>query len=946
MNLLRIGSRVLLLALTVLTGVLGVAPGRTAAQATATSFTSPMTGIPIQASAPWSIDTASVVSQDGVESIMLNGEYEFMQVWFLPGNVDLVEARDVVLESFAQTFGTFVTVDRGAYGSVSYSLDITSAEGVEFGVFSLFLGQRDSGYVEYYVFFGALSLFAQGITSAQQHVTVNGTAVFGGIDGTGLQNLLLANAGVTGTSTTTTTEAPPVPTQPAQPPAQPTQPPAQPTQPPVQPPAQPTQPPAQPTQPSGPASNDGAAYIQSLQGEVTYLETTVSDFLNNYMAMETNAEAAIGEMDRVAGEWAAYPQRAASIIAPAGYETIDASYRAIVTETESLAGMWQGVLQSAQAQDGQTGTKLADLILRVMNLQVMIDDLQTSIDAQGTGTTTTTTTTTTPTPTTGTTGGALTPEQSTYLQNVRGEIDGLEASITSFLDLFGQWSSGTNQDQAIAGIRTIMDTWTAYPQTAAGFVAPAGMEDVDAQYKAIADGFATAAGYFWTAIEAGANGDQATLDQGLQDLSTQLETLFTDIATLRDVIDQYEAGGTSTTGQTTTTTTTTTTPTQAPVETPTETTTTTTGSADGEAYLQTIADETQAIQDSITSFGEGVQLLGSTDSAEQDQGVAKVNDAVNYWATYDQVATGIVAPAGYEDVDAAYRQLASDVVSLATLFQAWLDAPDATSDAASAEFSSMLDTVQTEIATLQQMVGTGGQTATTTTTTTTQPQDTGNQTTDQPQDTGGDITETGQRGQLPQVPGSNQPQDTGSTGGSEADLGLVSDGEYVSPQLGLSITWDDRWTFDSEYIEDVIGSNEDTGEDWITLVWTTGTNGDITMTVAEASNFSPADAVAYWESDEYLSQFDMPSEVVLSDASDDRGGVVIRLDDGQDGLVLYREAVCLSRQCDEVAYVMIISAVDDTADILADAEEGIEIEGEPATGVFSTREINRALDQQ
>jgi hypothetical protein len=35
----------------------------------------------------------------------------------------------------------------------------------------------------------------------------------------------------------------------------------------------------------------------------------------------------------------------------------------------------------------------------------------------------------------------------------------------------------------------------------------------------------------------------------------------------------------------------------------------------------------------------------------------------------------------------------------------------------------------------------------------------------------------------------------------------------------------------------------------------------------------------------------------------------------------------------------------DAADFIGDAEEGIEIDGEAATGVFSTRQINRALDQ-
>ena len=99
-----------------------------------------------------------------------------------------------------------------------------------------------------------------------------------------------------------------------------------------------------------------------------------------------------------------------------------------------------------------------------------------------------------------------------------------------------------------------------------------------------------------------------------------------------------------------------------------------------------------------------MQLLGSTDTAEKDQGVAQINSAVEFWSTYDQVAAGIVAPAGFEDVDAAYRQLASDVTGLATLFNAWLEAPEASQQAAGDEFSAAFDDVQAQIQNLNTML--------------------------------------------------------------------------------------------------------------------------------------------------------------------------------------------------------------------------------------------------
>src|SRR5699024_6403434 len=98
-------------------------------------------------------------------------------------------------------FDNFTEIDRGAYGNVSYSLDITSAEGIEFGVFSLFLGERESGYVEYYLYFGPAVYFESGMASAKSSVTIGGNPVFDGVEPAGLQEILNANAGISGGST-------------------------------------------------------------------------------------------------------------------------------------------------------------------------------------------------------------------------------------------------------------------------------------------------------------------------------------------------------------------------------------------------------------------------------------------------------------------------------------------------------------------------------------------------------------------------------------------------------------------------------------------------------------------------------------------------------------------------------------------------------------------------
>jgi hypothetical protein len=184
-----------------LSGLILGASLQVAAQDGAQSFTSPLTGQVIQTSGSWTVDVASVESGDGVEFISLYGETDGMIVAFLPAGTDLVAARDIFLEEFSATFDTIVDIDRGAYGNVSYSLDLTASDGIEFGMFSLFLGQRASGFVEYYLYFAPVLTFQQNMATAQQSVTVGGNKVFDGVDPSGLQGLLSANAGATGAST-------------------------------------------------------------------------------------------------------------------------------------------------------------------------------------------------------------------------------------------------------------------------------------------------------------------------------------------------------------------------------------------------------------------------------------------------------------------------------------------------------------------------------------------------------------------------------------------------------------------------------------------------------------------------------------------------------------------------------------------------------------------------
>lgn len=767
-------TRLTLLVLLLVTGAFsGLVSTRAAAQS---SFVSPMTGINIQTSGPWAVDPASVVQDGSIEAITIYGTYEFMQVWFMPANTDLVQARDIVVDSFATTFESFVTIDRGQYGNVSYSLDMTSSEGIEFGVFSLFLGQRDSGYTEFYVYFGAVPVFASGFASAQQNVTVGGTSVFTGVDGGGLQDLLTANAGSTGATRTDTTAPPqpdPAPTQAA--PA-------------------PTQPAPVPTEvTTGTTTDEGAAYIEALRNELTFIDDTALTFMFNLAELNgDDAETAVQELSRIAGEWAAYPQRAAAIVAPPGFEAVDAEYRLLVQDVADLSTSFGNLVTAAQTQDPNFATLYDALVADVSAIVFKTGDIR-----------------------------ALLPD-----------------TISS---------------------------------------------------------------------------DSPDTDPG---------------------------SGTTTGSET-----------------------------GGDAYIDAVSSEVTSIRNSFTDFMSGLQLVLSDDPSDQDTGLATLEGVFEFWNGYPDVAATIIAPAGYEDVDAAYRDVAGQLPGLVPAFAAVFQTQDEASRTAALEqFDAQFNQVQDDLTELEQMLTTAGASGSSTGDETTTGTNTTPAPTEAPQETPTEVaqptpeeededdfdpdedlnvSETGSRGRIPQDDEDVEDpdeDDRGSTRGDSVDaeeLGLVADDEYVSPQHDIDVLWDDRWEFDPS-LSDPIGSDTESGIDWVVLTWLDG-DGIFEIAIGVEPDFEPEIMVDYWQSDEYLEGMPSGTEVLLAESSRDRGAVLLLVPDDDMDLVYYQEAVCLDRRCETFAFVYVTSTPADAADAIADAEEGVEVAGEPSTGTFSTREIRRAI---
>jgi hypothetical protein len=142
----------------------------------------------------WEIDEESTFVEGQVEMAALLHDSAGLIVISLPDGTDMNEARDIFLDAFLDGRDAQV-IDRGDYDNVSYSLDTFDIDGTTLGVFTLFRVGSGGDPTFAYIMFADIQIFADRIEDAQQSVTLDGTALFPGVDGQGLEDQLSADVG-------------------------------------------------------------------------------------------------------------------------------------------------------------------------------------------------------------------------------------------------------------------------------------------------------------------------------------------------------------------------------------------------------------------------------------------------------------------------------------------------------------------------------------------------------------------------------------------------------------------------------------------------------------------------------------------------------------------------------------------------------------------------------
>ncbi len=242
------------------------------------------------------------------------------------------------------------------------------------------------------------------------------------------------------------------------------------------------------------------------------------------------------------------------------------------------------------------------------------------------------------------------PSAEAYLAGIRDELDALQNNVNRYLEIdrLGANASAEERNE----LNQIAADWIDYPDVAAEFVAPEGLEEIGQSYLDLADSF-RAAGVLWEAfwsLPSGDPGEEPVLNAFNQEfLSAQ-----NDLVALGTMIEAAGGPATDDSG------------------------TEPTGSPEGQmpaevlAYLETVSNTASEWDRSIDRFSElyvNSIAAGTSIPAADAEEMAQI---VAAWIEAPNVAAGIDVPAGYENIQATHEAFAKALADAATAFTAEL----------------------------------------------------------------------------------------------------------------------------------------------------------------------------------------------------------------------------------------------------------------------------------
>ena len=490
---------VLILALMPLLGIMNPVQAQGTGLVDDNTYVMSQGGDVIEWEAPWQFSEDLNYIDDLTESVGFINGAKIQSILYLPSGIDLEDARDTFLEGFAGEDIQLQTLDRGAYDNVSYSLDLSMVSDVLFGLFTVYIDNSD--YVRSYATLAPYAALGEAVDDASTSITIDGDPIYGGVQGSGLQNLIDASAGDFNPTDVVETDDPDDGTDDGSA--------------------------GDDEGDNGPAGDDEADseiadYLATVRDAYDDLSVSVEDFMD-LMADEANRTADDeDEMASILDLWLDAPDAAAALVAPAGYEDIQETYEDYAGTLADAADAYDKLMASTpgtRKSDRALGD-LEDAFTDAETIGAELDDILADAEDELGSTSGSSSDTgddgddgdASDTGDAGDTGDSGDVDASAYLDAVNDHYDELSVSVPRFVELFGQEQKLSDAD--LQELNSILTLWANASTEAAALEVPAGYEDVQAAYEDYANSLTNASASFivWLGAESGTPEQKAAGD--------------------------------------------------------------------------------------------------------------------------------------------------------------------------------------------------------------------------------------------------------------------------------------------------------------------------------------------------------------------------------------------------------------------------------------------------
>ncbi len=252
-----------------------------------------------------------------------------------------------------------------------------------------------------------------------------------------------------------------------------------------------------------------------------------------------------------------------------------------------------------------------------------------------------------------------------YLEDVADTASSWSDSLDELLDIDPLRADVT--DDEVDAINEILTVFADAPSTASDFEAPEGLEDVQSTFEDLADAYAeySDAVVEWSTSDPGSD-EEAEAEDAADAAVDDIDGLNDDLATAIE-----DAGGSAGDGSDATDDATDDGADAADDGSDDESDSTDGGSAEGDEYL---ADTQELVDEWTESYDTWVELdllVNYPDFTDADWDT--VNEIIGLWAVAPDEAASFDAPEGYEDVQAAFEDLADGYFEIQDLAHQWND---------------------------------------------------------------------------------------------------------------------------------------------------------------------------------------------------------------------------------------------------------------------------------